>query len=78
MVFRCERYELHQSDMARLVSACGNVLSKKGKSWQFVAILTAKHVASGENPPTAEQKWQKNGKLGEFVPNFLRTLLTKL
>ncbi|HCA77611.1 MAG TPA: hypothetical protein DEP33_14005 [Alteromonas sp.] len=77
-MFRCERYELHQSDMARLVSACGNVLSKKGKTWQLVATLTTKHVARCENPPTAEQKWQKNGKLGEFMPNFRLTLLTKL
>jgi|GEM_PF-1528194 len=31
-----------------------------------------------QNPPPVQQKWQNNGKLGEFMPNFRLTLLTKL
>jgi hypothetical protein len=38
-VFRCERYELHQEDMAQQVSGCGNALNKKGKLWQVMALL---------------------------------------
>lgn len=78
MIFRFERYVLHQPDMAQQLLCCGNILSKNGKLWQLVASQTGVLLFVESYRGSSSQKWQKNGKVMEFVPNFSLPLLSEI